>query len=405
MTRHQPFDFDTLCTRAGQGRRDGESLVTPIVQSTTFCREGLESLAVHKYSRESNPTVAVLERALGELEGAPPAACYTTGLAAETGLFTTFLSAGDHVVCSRALYGGTTRLLQQVLPRFDVETDFVDTSDLAAVHASIRADTRIVFVETPANPTLDLADIEAISAIAHQAGALVAVDNTFLTPVLQQPLELGADFSVYSTTKFIDGHSVALGGAIVGRNEERLEELRFTRKCLGSIQTPFNAWLTLQGLKTLSLRIRRQSENAASIAEWLERHPDTGVVHYPTARSHGQEALANAQHLGHHGAVVSFELTGGAERAREVLRRVELCRLVEHVGSVETLLTHSASMTHGSVPKEQRESVGVSEGLLRVSVGLEDPAAIIADLEQAIAETERAPAIPAEEGETCQHAS
>ena len=381
MSREAKTAPETRCVRSARGRGDGASLVQPLVQSTTFVREGLESRAEHRYSRESNPTVAALESALGDLEGAPPAVAYSTGLAAETGLFQTLLSAGDHVVCSRAVYGGTTRLLQKILARFGVAATFVDTRDLDLLAAAIRPETKLLFLETPANPTLDLTDVRAAAAIARRAGVLSAVDNTFLTAVLQRPLDLGADFSVLSTTKFVDGHSAALGGAIVGRDEALLAELRFVRKCTGTIQTPFNAWLTLQGLKTLPLRIRRQSESAAWIAESLAGLEDVARVFYPTLLARD---LAERQHLGAHGAVVSFELAGGFERARAFLSRVELCTLVEHVGSVETLLTHSASMTHGGVSPEDRTAAGVSEGLLRLSVGLEDPGDVLADLEQAI---------------------
>ncbi|MCP3918175.1 MAG: aminotransferase class I/II-fold pyridoxal phosphate-dependent enzyme [bacterium] len=388
MTTHELNALlETTCPRLGQGRGDGEPLVAPIVQSTTFCRDGLDSDPEHKYSRESNPTVALLERALGTLEDAPPAVCYGTGLAAESGLFLTLLRAGDHVVCSRALYGGTTRLLERIFFGLGVATTFVDSTDVGEVERALEPNTKLVFLETPANPTLDLTDIRAVSALAKRAGAWVAVDNTFLTAVLQRPLDLGADFSVYSTTKSIEGHSVALGGAIVARDEEQLEALRFTRKCTGNIQSPFNAWLTLQGIKTLPLRLGRQCESAQRIVNWLVEHPATARVNYPTAPGFAQAELASVQHLGAHGAVVSFELEGGAERARAVSEHVTLCRLVEHVGSVETLLTHSASMTHGGVPRDQRELVGVTEGLLRLSVGLEHPDAIIHDLERAFRKT------------------
>ncbi|MEQ8763738.1 MAG: aminotransferase class I/II-fold pyridoxal phosphate-dependent enzyme [Planctomycetota bacterium] len=382
-----PLDLDTLCPRLAQGQGDGDPLVIPIVQSTTFCRSGLDSRAEHRYSRESNPTVAALETALGRLESAPPAVAFATGLAAEAALFQSLLTAGDHVVCSRAVYGGTTRLLQQVLPKQGIETTFVDSTDCEAVAHALRAETKLVFIETPANPTLVLSDIARIAVIAHARGALLAVDNTFLTPVLQQPLELGADFSVYSTTKFIEGHSVALGGAVVGRDPELLDELRFIRKCTGGVQAPFNAWLTLQGLKTLPLRLQRQSENARILAEWLSVHPDVATCHYPSLHGFAQKRLAGEQHRGAHGAVVAFELDGGAERARGILNAVRLCRLVEHVGSVETLLTHSASMTHGGVAPEEREATGVTEGLLRLSVGLENPLDVCADLQQALEAT------------------
>lgn len=381
----------TLLPHAGQGRRDGEPLVTPLVQSTTFCRDGIESAARHRYSRESNPTVFALERALGELEDAPPAVAYGTGLAAEAGLFLALLAHGDHVVCSRALYGGTTRLLARVFPGLGVETEFVDTTEPQNVARALRPNTKLVFLETPANPTLDLTDLAAVARIARARGVLVAVDNTFLTPLLQQPLELGCDVSVYSTTKFIEGHSAALGGALVTRDEALAERLRFVRTCTGGIQSPLNAWLTLQGLKTLDVRLERQSASARAIAEWLTTRPEVARVHYPSLGTAAERALADRQHLGAHGAVLAFELRDGAVGARRVLERVELCRLVEHVGSVETLLTHSATMTHASVPKEVRERVGVSDGLLRLSVGLEPPAAILADLALGIVEPSQRP--------------
>jgi cystathionine beta-lyase/cystathionine gamma-synthase len=373
---------ETTCAHAGQGRHDGDPLVVPIVQSTTFCRDGINSTASHAYSRCSNPTVAALEEALGFLEGAPPAVCFATGLAAEAALFLALLKSGDHVLCSSAVYGGTARLLQQLLPDFGVEASFVRTSDLDAVAAVLeRRSTKLLFIETPANPTLDLTDILAVAQRGHDAGALIAVDNTFLTAVLQRPLELGADISVYSTTKYIDGHSAALGGALVSRNEELLARLRFIRKCTGGIQTPFGAFLTLQGLKTLPLRIRRQSETAGEVAQWLLRRDAVERVYYP---AFADLALARRQHREYHGAVVSFELRGGMKAGVQFLQNVRLCRLAEHVGSVETLVTHPATMTHADTPRQQRLATGVTDGLVRLSVGLEPAREIIADLERAI---------------------
>lgn len=379
------LDLATLCAQAGRGERDGEPLVPPIVQSTTYVRAGLESAAEHCYSRVSNPTVGALERALARLEDAPHAVAFATGLAAETALFQAVCRAGDHVVCSRGLYGGTTRLLEQVLSRSGLSASFVDTRDLGALEAALSPRTRLVFLETPANPTLDLTDLAAASAIARGRGATVAVDNTFLTGALQRPLDLGADATVTSTTKLVEGHSVALGGAVVTRDDALAEELRFVRKCTGAIQSPFGAWLTLLGLKTLPLRIQRQSDSAARVARWLVGREGVERVHYPTLED---PELAARQHLGAHGNVLSFELAGGYERARAVLRHVRLCTLVEHVGSVETLLTHSASMTHGGVAPEARRAAGVADALLRLSVGLEDPGDVIADLDVAFLASE-----------------
>ncbi|MCA9280476.1 MAG: aminotransferase class I/II-fold pyridoxal phosphate-dependent enzyme [Phycisphaeraceae bacterium] len=379
------LDPDTLCAGLGIGGGDGEPLVTPLIQSTTFCRDKVGSNAPHQYSRVSNPTVAALERALGALENAPPAVAFATGLAAETALFLSLLNSGDHVVCGRTVYGGTTRLLQQLLPDFGITTTFVDSTDLHPVRLAIRPSTRLVFIETPANPTLDITDIRSVADIAHAAGALLAVDNTFLTPILQQPLDLGADISVYSTTKFIEGHSVALGGSLVSRDPTLLERFRFIRKCTGAIQTPFNAWLTLNGLKTLPLRLRRQSESAEIIARWLADRDEISRVYYPSLSICTSRSLIERQHLGFHGAVISFELTGGIESARRFAESLERCALVEHVGSVSTLITHPASMTHADISVDERLDVGITDGLLRLSIGLESPGAIIADLERALA--------------------
>lgn len=368
------------------GRRSGP-LVTPLVQSTTFlqsevgvCEGGTT------YSRVANPTVDELERVLGGLEDAPPSVCFGT----ETALFLALLRAGDHAVVGESVYGGTTRLFRQVLNELGITCTFVDATDVAAVRIAVTPRTKLIFVESPANPTLVLTDIAAIADVAREAGATYVVDNTFLTPVLQRPLDLGADVTVYSTTKHIEGHSAALGGAITSRDEKLLERVRWIRKCTGGIQAPFNSWLTLQGLKTLPLRIERQSQNAQAVAEWLERHPAVERVLYPGLSTFPQRALADAQHLGGHGGVVAFEITGGVEAGATLLNSVRLCRLVEHVGSVETLITHPATMTHADVPSEQRQRVGLTDGLVRLSVGLEDPAEVIADLEQAIARAVKA---------------
>lgn len=401
MERSSPIiHAASVCARFGQGREDGEPLVVPIAQTTAFARNSVDSRAEHAYSRCSNPTVDALERALGQLEQAPPAVCFSTGLGAETALFLALLRAGDHVICGRAVYGGTTRLLQQFLPALGVETTFVDAADSGAIAAAVRASTRLVFIETPANPTLELTDIAAAAGIAHDAGALLAVDNTFLTAALQRPLDLGADVSVYSTTKFLEGHSTAMGGALVARDQALLDRLRFTRKSTGGIQTPFNAWLTIQGLRTLPLRLRRQSETAATVARWLEARPQVARTLHPALDSFPQRALADRQHAGSlHGAVVSFELAAGADAAHRFVRHLRDCRLVEHVGSVETLITHSASMTHADVPPDERLACGVTDGLLRISVGLEPADAVIEDLQRGFDALADAPAEARQGGE------
>tara|TARA_R110000868_G_scaffold241497_3_gene496925 strand:+ start:693111 stop:694322 length:1212 start_codon:yes stop_codon:yes gene_type:complete len=375
---------DSICLSRGRLTADGDPLVPPLVQSTTFCRSSVGSNPDHQYSRVSNPSVAVLEELLGNLEDAPPAVCFGTGLAAESALFLALLRSGDHVVCGRCVYGGTTRFLQQFLSNLQIETTFVDATNPDEIRDAILPSTRLMFIETPSNPTLGITDIQACSAIAKEAGVLLAVDNTFLTPILQRPLDHGADISVYSTTKFIDGHSVALGGSLVSRDESILERIKFTRKCTGTIQSPFNAWLTLNGIKTLPLRIRSQSQSATTIASWLDEQPEIKSVFHPSLATGKAKEIADRQHIGLHGAVVSFEIQGGYQAGCRFVEELKLCTLVEHVGSVETLITHPASMTHADVPRDQRESVGITDGLLRLSVGLESVHELIPDLHRAL---------------------
>lgn len=394
-------DVAAICAHAGAGSGDGNPLVAPLVPSSTFCRGAIGSDCEHQYSRVSNPTVSALEKALGALEGAPPAACFASGLAAETALFLAILKQGDHVVCGRSVYGGTTRLFSQVLSEFGVETTFVDTSSLDDVAKALRPNTKLVFVESPTNPTLELTDLRRIGAIARSAGALFAVDNTFLTGIGQRPLDHGADVSVYSTTKYIDGHSVAVGGALVTRDETLLTRLRFIRKSTGAILAPFSAWVTLQGLKTLPIRLERQFRTAARVAEWLQKQPGVASVRHPSLANGKACELIEAQHLNGDGAVIAFELDGGIEAARRFLAELELCRLVEHVGSVETLITHPATMTHADVPREDRIASGIPDGLLRLSVGLESEASITTDLGRGLAAIVKKATVDREEVQTC----
>lgn len=359
------------------------AVLTPIVQSTTYRHESVGTHKGHTYSRASNPTVAALEHALGELEEAPPAVCFSSGMASITTLFLATLRAGDHVVASDVIYGGTYRLLEQVLTRLGVSTTFADTASPGAVAAAIRPNTRLIFVETPANPTLKLTDIASIAPIARRADALFVVDNTFLTAVGLRPLELGADVSLYSTTKYIEGHNATLGGAIVSRRETLLERLGFIRKTIGTIQSPMESWLTLQGLRTLPLRLERQSSTAGEVARWLEQHPLVARVHHPSLDSFPQRDLARRQH-GLHGGIVSFELHGGLASGIALMNAVRLCCLAENLGAVQTLITHPASMTHGDVPPEKRAAAGISDGLVRLSVGLEDAQDLIDDLDRAL---------------------
>lgn len=361
-------------------------LVPGLVQSTTWRQAEVGVCDGPTYARVGNPSVDELERVLGALEEAPQAVAFGSGLAAETALFLSLLRAGDHAVVGEAIYGGTVRLFRQVLSELGISATFVDTSEPVKVAAAITQRTKLVFIETPANPTLKLTDIAAIARITRAAGVPLAVDNTFLTAVVQRPLDLGADISVYSTTKHIDGHSTSLGGAIVTRDAALLDRIRFIRKATGGIQAPLNAWLTSRGVKTLPLRLRAQSTHAQKIAEFLAEHPRVERVYYPGLADFPQAELAARQHIGgFHGGVVTFEAVGGTPAGRAVLNSVKLCALVEHVGSVETLITHPATMTHADVPADQRQRAGISDGLIRLSVGLEEPEDIIADLDQALA--------------------
>ncbi|HSL82403.1 MAG TPA: PLP-dependent transferase [Thermoanaerobaculia bacterium] len=356
----------------------------PIVQSTTYAQPAVGEDRGHTYSRASNPTVAALEEALTAHEGATHATAWASGMAAITGLTLACLGAGDHVVCSRAVYGGTVRLLQQVLGRFGVAATFVDAREPGRLREAVRDRTRLVLVETPGNPTLDLVDVEAAAAVARDAGALLAVDNTFLTGCLQRPLALGAHVSVHSTTKFIDGHNAAVGGALLTEDAALHERLLFVRKTAGSIQTPFGAWLTHQGLTTLPLRMERHSRSALDLAGWLEGRSEVRRVLYPSLPSFPQHALARRQQAAG-GGVLSFELAGGEEAARAALAGLRRILLAESLGAAQTLATHPASMTHADLPEERRREVGITGGLVRLSVGLEDPDDLKADLDRAFA--------------------
>ncbi|MFG0305072.1 MAG: trans-sulfuration enzyme family protein [Phycisphaerales bacterium JB040] len=407
----------TACLHGALASGDGAPLVTPIVQSTTYCRDGVGSDATHQYSRCSNPTVSALEHALSVLEGENVVreggtACFATGLAAEAALFHALLKSGDHVVCGRSVYGGTTRLLRDLLGGLGITATFVDATDTQGVIDAMRPETRLVFLETPANPTLELTDLQAVSdGVRERARELggeltIAVDNTFLTPVLQRPLELGADVSVYSTTKFIEGHSAALGGALVTADPQLLDKFVWVRKCTGAIQNPLGAWTTLQGLKTLPIRLQRQSSTAARLAEWLLEHEAIASVRYPGLAEGEQAALAERQHrtidgTRLHGAVVTIELAGGLEAAQRLLGALRLCRFVEHVGSVETLVTHPATMTHADVPRDQRIAAGLTDGLLRISIGLEEPEALLADWQRGLDAAGETNTAAREEAEAC----
>ncbi len=377
-------DASTLAIHAGR-RPDPATgaLLTPIYQSTTYAQPGVGEDCPHTYSRDTNPTVSTLEGALGALEDAPPAVCFSSGMAAIAALLLESLRCGDHVVVSEVVYGGTVRLLRDILSDFDIAASFVDASDPRRVAAEFTERTRLVLVETPGNPTLRLCDLTALGELSRSTGVPLAVDNTFLTPVLQRPLDAGAQVSIYSTTKFIDGHNATVGGALISRDEERLTRLRRIRKSVGSIQAPHDAWLTLQGMKTLPLRLERHSRNAHTLALGLRQLPEVEHVVYPGLVDFPQYDLAQRQH-GLHGGMLTFRIRGGSEAARRFVRELRLCTLAENLGAVESLVTHPATMTHGDVPAAQRAAVGIDDGLLRLSVGLEEPEDLLADIRTAL---------------------
>ena len=381
------YNFDTLALHAGTSPDPVTgAILTPIYQTTTYRQAAVGHDKGFTYSRSRNPTVSALEGRLAALEGAELCTCYATGLAATTALCLALLSAGDRVVVSQAVYGGTVRLFRQVFANFRVEAQFVDTSDEEALTEALRTPARFLFIETPANPTLNITDIQLASRLARAAGALLVVDNTLLTPALQRPFQLGADVILHSTTKFIEGHNATIGGALVTRDAELHDRFLFTRNAIGAIQSPFPAWLTLQGIKTLPLRMARHSENAIRIAQFLTDHDRVTKVIYPGLQSFSQYELAQRQQKTG-GAMIAFEVAGGVEAGIRMMNSVRLCALAENLGAAETLITHPASMTHADVPATQREAAGITDGLVRLSVGLEDPVDLIRDLDQALSNT------------------
>lgn len=378
------YCFETLALHAGTTADPVTgAMLTPIYQTTTYRQEAVGKNRGFKYSRSENPTVSALERRLAAIEDAEFATCYSTGMAATSALLLALLKSGDRVVSSQAVYGGTVRLLRQTLAPFGVEAEFVDTADGDALVKALQKRTRLVFIETPANPTLKLTDIELASSLAKQAGALLVVDNTLLTPALQRPLDMRADIVLHSTTKFIEGHNATVGGALITRDANLHEQFLFTRNTIGAIQSPFAAWLTLQGVKTLPLRMARHCKNACRVAQFLESHPRVTRLAYPGLQSFPQFELAQRQQKAG-GALIAFEVEGGVGAGVRLMNSVRLCALAENLGAAETIITHPVSMTHGSVPPSQRAAAGITDGLVRLSVGLENPDDIIADLEHAL---------------------
>jgi cystathionine gamma-lyase len=363
------------------------SILTPIYQTTTYVQPSVDEYLSkgYSYSRSGNPTVRALERKIALLEEGHDATCFATGMAAIQATMLALLNAGDHAIISDVAYGGTYRLCTKVLNRFGIEFTFVDTSDAANVREALRDNTRLILTETPANPTLKLTDIAAVSEVAQERGIPHAVDNTFLTPYYQRPLELGADLSIHSTTKYFDGHNATVGGAIVVKDAEMDEKLRFIQGSNGTIMSPQVAWLTLQGTKTLSVRMDRQCENAMKVARFLEGHSMAENVCYPGLESFNQHELAKSQATGF-GAMVWFEVVGGTAAGKKLMDTVKVWTLAENLGSLESLVTHPATMTHAAVDPVERARVGITDGLVRLSVGLEHSDDLIGALDRALKE-------------------
>ena len=383
------MEFETSVVHSGEepnmepgGTGD---IASPIHLSSTFARKRVDKpTGGFTYSRTTNPTRSMLEARLAALEGAKHGLAFSSGLAAETSLLLALLKSGDHIVAFDDLYGGTKRLFDKVMAKFGVSVTYADATDPAKVKRAMRKNTRMVWLETPTNPLLKLCDIRAISEIAHAHSAVSVVDNTFATPYFQKPLELDADVSLYSTTKYMNGHSDSIGGAIVLSDEALNEKIKFMQNAAGAILSAFDSFLVLRGLKTLPLRMREHESNAMKAAEFLEARSGVQRVRYPGLDSHPQHGLAERQMSGF-GGMITFEVSGGRGAAIKFLESLRLVSLAEDLGGVKSLAEHPASMTHADIPRAARERIGISEALVRLSVGIEASDDIIADIDQALA--------------------
>jgi len=375
--------FSTICIHAGQEPDPTTgAIITPIYQTSTYVQPELGRHKGFEYARTQNPTRSALEGNLAAIEGGRAAFAFASGMAAISAI-TSQLSSGDHVIVTDNTYGGTFRLFDKVLRRCQITFSYIDTADLDAVERAIRPETRLLFVETPTNPVMTITDLAAAAELAHRHDLRLVVDNTFASPCLQRPIELGADLVVHSTTKYLNGHSDSIGGVVVAVRDDDIEWLGFVQNSAGAILSPFDSWLVLRGTKTLSVRMVQHSANGQAIAEFLADHPKVRHVYYPGLSTHPQYALASRQMKGF-GGMLAFEL-GSLEAARRLLNSVKLMSLAESLGGVETLISHPASMTHASVPEERRNRIGITDGLVRISAGIEDVADLLGDLEQALA--------------------
>lgn len=376
--------FNTKAIHAGQEpEKTSGAVMPPIFQTSTYAQDAPNVHKGYDYARVGNPTRTALEKMIAGLEEASSCACFASGVAAIDAIIKT-LKPGDHVLSTNDLYGGTYRLFRQVFEPYGIEFSFVDMTNLEEVKSSIKESTKIVWIETPTNPLLRVIDIEEVAKISSEVGALSIVDNTFASPYLQQPLVLGADVAMHSTTKYLGGHSDVIGGAVVSSNEEFMEKIRFQVKASGAVPGPMDCYLVLRGIKTLHLRVQRSVENAKVIVDILDSHPEVDKVYYPGLKSHAQHDIATKQ-MNDFGAMVSFTLKDDTiERANKVMSGTEIFTLAESLGGVESLISHPASMTHGSIPREVRLKAGLTDSLIRLSLGVEDSEDLVDDLKQAI---------------------
>jgi cystathionine beta-lyase/cystathionine gamma-synthase len=381
--KNERLGFSTRSIHAGQPPDPTTGAVNvPIYATSTYVQEEIGKHKGYEYARVSNPTRTALEENLAALEGGIAAKVFASGMAAINAICT-LLKAGDHVVCGDNLYGGVPRLFNQVLAGFGLEFTYVDTADARNVEKAIRKNTRMVYVETPTNPLMALSDIAAVSRVCRKKKVELVVDNTFMSPYFQQPIALGADMVVHSTTKFLNGHSDGLGGVVVCTTAEQAEKLAFVQKAAGAILSPFECWLVMRGVKTLGVRMEQHDHNGRIVAEYLARHRKVKAVFYPGLIDHPQYDLARSQMRGF-GSMITFE-TGSRANANKMLSRVRICSLGESLGGVETLISHPATMTHAALGEKGRRKIGITDGLVRISVGIEDVEDILADLDQALA--------------------
>lgn len=374
--------FSTKAIHAGQPAEPVTgAIMTPVFLTSTYVQEELGKHKGYEYSRVSNPTRTALEQNIAALESGKHGLAFGSGTVAVDAIMH-LLKPGDHVILSWNVYGGTYRIAKMVWEDFGLQFDFVDTTNLQNIERVLRPNTKMLFIETPTNPTMEITDLAGAAAIARKFALLAVADNTFATPYLQRPLEFGFDIVVHSLTKYLNGHSDMLGGMIVTNNDDCNDKLRFLQKAVGGILSPFDSWLCLRGTKTLAVRMRQHCESAMKVARWLQDQKDVNKVYYPGLADHPQHELAKRQ-MRDFGGMISFEL-GSLDTAAAFLKRVRLCALAESLGGVETIITHPASMTHASIPPEQRARIGVTDGLVRISVGIEDVEDIIADLDRAL---------------------